>query len=810
MAQILPVEITEEVKQSFINYAMSVIVDRALPDVRDGLKPVQRRILFGAYQEGVLPNRKHVKSAKIVGEVMGKFHPHGDAAIYDALARMAQDWNLRYPLMDGQGNFGSIDGDPPAAQRYTEARLSPLGAEMLADIDKDTVDFRPNYDGSLKEPEVLPAGLPNLLVNGASGIAVGMATSLPPHNLKEVVDALVAMIDNPGITLEEIMRHLPGPDFPTGGKLSRKGIREAYATGRGSLKVRGKVRIEEKGQRPMLVVTEIPYQVNKAGLIAQIAGLVKAKKLEEIAALRDESDRHGLRIAIELKRGANPQVALNQLYKHTALQTTFTVNLLAIVQGEPRVLSLLELMRHYLDHRKEVVRRRSLFDLKKAEERAHILEGLLIALDRIDEVIALIRASEDAAQARSGLMGQFGLSEAQAQAILDMRLQRLVALEREKLLEGYRGLMEEIAHLRAILEDEGRLWGVVKEELLRLKEKYTDERRTVITEFEEAFREEDLIEDEPMVITLTAQGFLKRTPLESYRAQGRGGMGAQAGRAGEEDEAVRVFVAQMHDDLLVFTNRGRVYRVKVYDLPELGRQARGVHVRALLPLAEDEEVAALRSVRGLEGEGYLVFATEKGLIKRTPLSEYKNLGSAGLIAIKLLEEDNLVDVDIAEEGAEVILATREGQSIRFPLSEVRPTGRDSQGVTGIRFKREGDRVVSLVLFSRKEVGEDPDLLAVSSRGFGKRTPLSDYPLQGRGGVGIITYAVGPRVGSLAALLKVEASPEGSDLLVLSKRGLAIRTPIKEIPRYSRATAGVRVMNLSEADEVASAFVVKEA
>lgn len=523
MSQVLPVEITEELKQSFINYAMSVIVDRALPDVRDGLKPVQRRILFGAYQEGVLPGRKHVKSAKIVGEVMGKYHPHGDAAIYDALARLAQPWNLRYPLVDGQGNFGSLDGDPPAAQRYTEARLSPLGAEMLLDIDKETVDFRPNYDGSLKEPEVLPSAIPNLLVNGASGIAVGMATSLPPHNLSEVVDALVAMIDNPGITLEEVMRYLPGPDFPTGGKLSRKGIQEAYATGRGSLKVRAKVRIEEKGQRPMLVVTEIPYQVNKAGLIAQIAALVKAKKIEDIVALRDESDRQGLRIAIELKRGASPQVVLNQLYKHTALQTSFTVNLLAIVNGEPKVLPLLSLMRHYLDHRKEVVRRRSLFDLKKAEERAHVLEGLLIALDHIDEVIALIRASQDASEARKGLMERFGLSEIQAQAILDMRLQRLVALEREKLLEEYRELMEEIARLKAILEEEGRLWAEVKKDLLRVKEKYGDARRTVITEFEDSFNPEDLIEDEPMVITLTAQGFLKRLPLESYRAQGRGG-----------------------------------------------------------------------------------------------------------------------------------------------------------------------------------------------------------------------------------------------------------------------------------------------
>ncbi|WP_337845255.1 DNA gyrase subunit A [Thermus sp.] len=803
MAQVLPVEITEELKQGFINYAMSVIVDRALPDVRDGLKPVQRRILFGAYQEGVLPGRKHVKSAKIVGEVMGKYHPHGDAAIYEALARLAQPWNLRYPLMDGQGNFGSVDGDPPAAQRYTEARLSPLGAEMLLDIDKETVDFRPNYDGSLKEPEVLPAAIPNLLVNGASGIAVGMATSLPPHNLGEVVDALVAMIDNPTITLEEVMRHLPGPDFPTGGKLSRKGIPEAYATGRGSLRLRAKVRVEEKGQRPMLVVTEIPYQVNKASLIAQIAALVKAKKLEDIVALRDESDRHGLRIAIELKRGANPEVVLNQLYKHTALQTTFTVNLLAIVDGEPKTLSLLDLMRHYLDHRKEVLRRKSRFELKKAEERAHILEGLLIALDHIDEVIALIRGSEDAQAARTGLMARFGLTEAQAQAILDMRLQRLVALEREKLLEEYRGLMEEIARLRAILEDEGRLWGEVKRDLLRVKERYADPRRTLLADFEESFNPEDLIEDEPMVITLTAQGFLKRIPLEAYRAQGRGGRGAQAGRTKEEDEATHVLVASAHDDLLFFTGRGRVYRLKVYELPEMGRQARGVHVKSLLPLAEDEEVAALLSVRGLEGEEDLLFATERGMVKRTPLKEYRNLGSAGLIAIRLHPQDRLIGVALADPEDEVILATREGMAIRFPLEEVRATGRDTLGVTGIRFKRPGDGVVSLAVM---KPGEMVELLAVSSRGYGKRTPLAEYPLQGRGGVGVITYAVSPKVGTLTALLKVRG-PE--DLLVLSKRGLALRTPVAEIRTYSRATAGVRIMNLPEDDEIASAFAVEE-
>ena len=572
---------------------------------------------------------------------------------------------------------------------------------------------------------------------------------------------------------------------------------------KGTSKVRAKVRVEEKGQRPVLVVTEIPYQVNKASLIAQIAALVKAKKIEDIVGLRDESDRQGLRIAIELKRGANPQVVLNQLYKHTALQTSFTVNLLAIVDGEPKVLSLLDLMRHYLDHRKEVVRRRSLFELRKAEERAHVLEGLLIALDHIDEVIALIRGSEDAPKARIALMERFGLSEAQAQAILDMRLQRLVALEREKLLEEYRGLMEEIARLKAILEDEARLLAEVKADLLRVKEKYGDARRTLITEFEETFNPEDLIEDEPMVITLTAQGFLKRLPLESYRAQGRGGKGLLAGRTKEEDEATHVFVADAHDDLLLFTNRGRVYRLKVYELPEMGRQARGVHVKSLLPLAEDEEVAALLSVRGLDQEGYLVFATERGLVKRTALKEYQNLGQAGLIAIRLQEGDRLVGVALSDPEDEAILATQEGQAIRFPLEEVRATGRDTQGVIGVRFKKPEDRVVSLVVV---KPGEMVDLLSVSTRGYGKRTPLSEYPLQGRGGMGVITYAVSTKVGRLAALLKVRG---GEDLLVLSRRGLAIRTPVAEIRQYSRATAGVRVMNLPEDDEVASAFVVEE-
>lgn len=802
MSQVLPIEITDEVKQSFINYAMSVIVDRALPDVRDGLKPVQRRILYGAYQDGVLPNRKHVKSAKIVGEVMGKYHPHGDAAIYDTMVRMAQDWSLRYPLIDGQGNFGSIDNDPPAAPRYTEARLSNLGYEMLQDLDKETVPMVPNYDGTQEQPEVLPSALPNMLVNGAAGIAVGMATSLPPHNLSETIDALALMIDNPDVTLDEIMKVLPGPDFPTGAKLSRRGIKEAYATGRGSLKVRARARNEDKNGRAMLVFTEIPYQVNKADLISQIAALVRNKVIDEISALRDESDRQGMRIAIELKRGANPQVVLNKLYKHSRLQTSFTVNLLAIVNGEPKVLTLLQMMRHYLDHRGEVVRKRTEYELRKAKERAHVLEGLLIALDHIDEVIALIRASQDATEARTGLINRFSLTEIQAQAILDMRLQRLVGLERDKLQEEYRELMEEIGRLEAILGDQKRLWRVVKNELLEIKKKYGDQRRTQITEFEEGFSIEDLIEDEEMVITLTSQGFIKRTPLEAYRAQGRGGMGAQAGKTKEEDEAISVFVASMHDTLLIFTNRGRVYGEKVHELPEASRQARGTHVVSLLPLQEGEEVAALLNVRDLTQEGYFVFATKNGLIKRTEIKEYQNLSSAGLIAINLVENDALIGVAIAQEGDQAMLATLSGQAIRFELSDVRPTGRASQGVTGIRFKEgRDDRVVSLVILPK---GEEGEVLAVGTYGYGKRTPVSEYPLQGRGGMGVITFNTNDKVGQLAALIRVQGN---EDLLVLSRRGNAIRTKVSSISQYGRATSGVKVMNLSEKDELASAFVI---
>ncbi|WP_457637035.1 DNA gyrase subunit A [Oceanithermus sp.] len=801
MSQVLPVEITEEVKQSFINYAMSVIVNRALPDVRDGLKPVQRRILYAMYQEGLLPGRKHSKSAGVVGEVIKKYHPHGDQAVYDAMVRLAQEWNLRYPLIDGQGNFGSIDGDPAAAYRYTEARLNPIALELLRDIDKNTVDFVENFDGTAEEPTVLPAGFPNLLANGSTGIAVGMATSIPPHNLGELITALAAMIDNPEITLEEVLKLMPGPDFPTGGRLNRVGLKKAYETGRGSLRLRARVRTEERNGRKLLVVTEIPYQVNKSSLISQIATLVRAKKLDDISGLRDESDRQGMRIAIELKRGANPDVVLNQLFKQTNLQTSFTINLLAISGGEPKVMPLLEMMRAYLEHRRKVVTRRTRFELKKAEDRAHVLEGLLIALDNLDEVIALIRGSRDGAEAKAGLMKRFGLSEVQAQAILDMRLQRLTGLEREKLQAEYRELQETIAYLRAILADEHRLWGVVKEELLAIKEKHADERRTLITEFAEGFNPEDLIEDEPMVITMTAAGFLKRTPLEDYRAQGRGGMGAKAGRTKDEDEATHVFVAQMHDDLLFFSSRGKVYREKVFELPEAQRTARGTHIRSFLPLEENEEIKALLSVRGFDQPGYFVFATRKGIIKKTAIRDYQNLNASGLIAINLVEGDDLVDVGQAASDAEAVLATRGGKAIRFKLSEVRATGRASQGVRGIRLKG-GDEVVSLIVVPSNWEG---DLLAISSHGYGKRTPIDEYPLQGRGGQGVITFKLNEKVGHLAALLAVDGD---EDLLVLSRGGLAIRTRIRTISRYSRPTSGVKVMNLAAGDEIASAFVIK--
>ena len=801
---VVPAPITDEIKNSFINYAMYVIVDRALPDVRDGLKPVQRRILYAMFREGLFSNRKHAKSASVVGEVMKKYHPHGDTAIYDAMVRLAQPWNLRYPLIDGQGNFGSIDGDPPAAQRYTEARMAAVGELMLADIDKETVDTRGNYDDTTVEPEVLPSAVPNLLVNGASGIAVGMATNIAPHNLSEVVDGLVAMIDNPDITLDGLMKHVKGPDFPTGGIMSAEGIRKAFETGRGSIRVRGRVRVEERNNRTSLVVTEIPYQVNKTSLIQTAAALVRSGKITDLSMLRDESDRQGMRIVFELKRGALPDLVLNQLYKYTQLQSTFSVNNVLIVDRSPRILSLKETLRYYLDHRADVVRRRTEFDLRKAKERAHILEGYLIALDRLDEVIALIRASQDGPEARAGLVETFGLSEVQAQAVLDMRLQRLTGLEREKLLAEYRELQEEIARLEAILGDEVLLWKEIKGELREVKAKYGDERRTQISDLSDDISKEDLIAEETMVVTLTRGGYIKRTPLSNYRAQSRGGRGAKAQKQKEDDINSLLLVGSTHDFLLFFTNRGRVYREKIYDLPEAERAARGSHIRNILPLEEDEQVQTVITLKDFDIDGYFVFATRQGVIKRTSVREYANINVSGLIAINLIEGDELVSVKITDGDNDIVLATHDGQAIRFQEEQARDTGRATQGVIGIRL-REGDFVVSLSVVAEADK-ERTELITVSECGYGKRTALEEYPVQGRGGMGVITMKVTDKTGHLVSMDVVQGDEE---LFVLSEGGVLIRTRVKEVSSYGRSSQGVTIMRLDRGDRVVSAMVMPD-
>nr|WP_221276911.1 DNA gyrase subunit A [Deinobacterium chartae] len=799
-----PIDITKEVKTNFINYAMSVIVDRALPDVRDGLKPVQRRILYAMLQEGLASNQKHSKSAGVVGEVIKKYHPHGDSPIYDAMVRLAQPWNLRYTLVDGQGNFGSIDGDPAAAYRYTEARMTKIAEAVLADIEKETIDFKPNFDETTQEPTVLPSAVPNLLINGAVGIAVGMATNLPPHNLTEVCNGLLAMIDNPDIGLDELMTHIPGPDFPTGGRIGRAGIRDAYATGHASLRVRGKVRFEEKNGRHSIIITEIPYQVNKTNLITTISAMYKAGKIPDISALRDESDRREpVRIVIELKRGALPELVLNQLYKYTQLQTTFTVINLAIVNSEPKVLPLRESMRLFLEHRREVVTRRTAYELRKAQERAHVLEGLIIALDRLDEVIALIRASQTGPEAKDGLQARFGLSEIQAQAILDMRLQRLTGLERERLMNEYNELQSLIARLQGILGDEKQLWNVIREELTEIRNKYGDERRSAIADLQDDISKEDLIAVEDMVITMTKAGYIKRTALESYRAQSRGGRGSSSGKLREEDVNTRVFVGSTHEYLLFFTDQGRVFHEKIYDLPEAGRDAKGAHIRNILPLREGETIASVLAIKDLGQAGYFVFATERGMIKKTEIAEYGNINAAGLIAINLIEGDNLIAVGIARDGEHVVLATAAGQSIRFEASDVRATARATQGVIGIRLK-EGDRVVSMALVPADNDGQE--LLAVSEQGIAKRTPLEEYPLQGRGGQGVITLKVTDKTGSLVALAHVSG---GEELMVMSESGVVIRTRVEEVSVYGRNAQGVKVMRIGTGDRVISAFPVRK-
>ena len=791
--KIVPIGLEEEMRRSYLNFAMYVIVDRALPDVRDGLKPVQRRILNTMLEIGLRPDRPFKKSARVVGETMAKYHPHGDAAIYDAMVRMGQDFSYRYMLVQGHGNFGSIDGDPPAAMRYTEARLSRLAMEMLRDIDKETVDYGPNFDDSLEQPLVLPARFPNLLVNGATGIAVGMSTNIPPHNLTEVINALIDMIDNPDITVDGLMKHIKGPDFPTGGLiLGREGIKEAYRTGRGRILIRARARIEQmQGGKHRIVVTEIPYMVNKAALVEKIAELHNEKKVDGITALRDESDRSGMRIVIELRRDVNPNIVLNQLFKHSQLQETFSVIMLALVNGEPKVLDLKGMLYHYLEHQKDVVTRRTKFELRKAEERAHILEGYRIALDHIDEIIHIIRHAESDQDAKTKLMERFGLSERQAVAILDMQLRRLTGLEREKIESEYQELVKTIARLKEILGDERKLFGLIKEELAEIRDKYGDERRTEITAAQGDIEVEDLIADEDIVVTLTHHGYVKRLPLTSYRSQKRGGRGVTALSTKAEDFVEHLFITSTHTYIVFFTNKGRVYRLKAHEIPEAGRNARGTAIINLIQIEPGERIQAAIPIKEYDDDHYLFIATRNGTVKKTVLSEFDSSYS-GLIALTLDEDDEVVGVQLTDGKQDLLLVTREGQAIRFHEDDVRPMGRTARGVRGITLD-PGDAVVGMDV-----AHPDRDLLVVTQNGFGKRTPLSEYRITGRGGKGIRTIQMTDRNGPITGIKVVR---EDDDIMLISLEGIMIRLSVKDISRLGRSTQGVRLMRLGENDRV---------
>ncbi|MEM7481152.1 MAG: DNA gyrase subunit A [Acidobacteriota bacterium] len=795
----IPVDIEEEMKRSYLDYAMSVIIGRALPDVRDGLKPVHRRVLYGMWESGNTSTKPYKKSARIVGDVMGKYHPHGDSAIYDTVVRLAQEFSMRYTLVDGQGNFGSIDGDNPAAMRYTEVRLTKLAEEMIRDdIDKETVDWVENYDGSETEPEVLPARAPNLLLNGSAGIAVGMATNIPPHNLREVVKALILLIDNPDVTLEEVMEVLPGPDFPTAGFIHGfDGILSAYSTGRGIVQVRARAEIEtdERTDRQTIIITEIPYQVNKAKLIERIAELVRDKKITGLSDLRDESDRHGIRIVLDVKRDDVAEVILNSLYKMTQMQTTFGIILLAIVENQPRVMTLLEILRHFLNHRKTVVIRRTRYELRKAEERAHILEGILRALDHLDEVIATIRASHTPAEARERLGTGFGLSEVQAQAILDMRLQKLTGLEREKVVEEYRELMALIERLRAILGSDELVLAEIRKELGELEETYGDGRRTEIIPHTLDITVEDLIPDDDMVITVTHTGYIKRSPLALYRAQHRGGKGRTGMVTKDGDFVEHLYIASAHSYVLVFTESGRVYWMKVHQIPELSPASKGKAIINLLDLDPSEKVATTVSVREFPEDRYLLFATEQGVVKKTELTAFSRPLSRGIIAVGVAEGDRLLGVRVLDAGQEVLLATAQGQSIRFPEGNVRAMGRTARGVRGIRLAK-GDQVVAV-----QALNDEGDLLTVSELGYGKRTALADYRVQGRGGKGIINLKVSDKTGPVIAVSQVD--PEDG-LILITQNGKIMRTGIDTVRVIGRSTQGVRVMNLDQEDRVVAA------
>lgn len=802
-SNIVEVNLTQEMRTSFLDYAMSVIVSRAIPDVRDGLKPVHRRILYAMNDLGMTPDKAYKKSARIVGEVIGKYHPHGDSAVYETMVRMAQDFSYRYMLVDGHGNFGSVDGDPAAAMRYTEARMSKISLELLRDINKDTIDFQDNYDGQEKEPAVLPSRFPNLLVNGSSGIAVGMATNIPPHQLGEVIDAILALSKDPDITIQELMEYIPGPDFPTGGLIvGRSGIRRAYETGRGSITLRARVEIEQRSNgKESIIVTELPYQVNKAKLIERIAELVHEKRIDGITDLRDESDRNGMRMVIEVRRDANANVILNNLYKHTAMQTTFGINLLALVAGQPKVLNLKQALKFYLDHQEEVIRRRTAFELKKAEARAHILEGLRIALDHIDAIIQLIRSSQTTDIARTGLMEQFSLSEKQAQAILDMRLQRLTGLEREKIEEEYRGLIQLIAELKAVLADEEKVLEIIREELLEIKERFNDERRTeIIAASVDQIEDEDLIPQESIAITLTHNGYIKRLPISTYRSQKRGGRGVQGMGTNEDDFVEHLLTTSTHDTILFFTNKGKVYKKKGYEIPEYGRTAKGIPIVNLLEIDKDEWINTMIRVEDFVEDWFLFFTTKKGISKRTPVTEFANIRTNGLIAIHLKEEDELISVKLTDGHKEIIIGTKNGMLIRFPETDVRSMGRSATGVKGITLSGD-DEVVGMEILE-----ENDDVLIVTKNGYGKRTKGSEYRIQSRGGKGLKTCNITSKNGPLIAVKTVTGE---EDVMLITAGGVLIRMAVGDISVLGRNTMGVKLIRLGDEEYVATVAKVEK-
>ncbi len=806
--KIIPINIENEMRTAYIDYSMSVIVSRALPDVRDGLKPVHRRVLFGMQELGVSSSRPYKKSARIVGEVLGKFHPHGDGSVYDAMVRMAQDWSLRYPLVDGQGNFGSIDGDPPAAMRYTEVRLRKIAEEVMADLDKETVDMRPNFDDTLEEPSVMPTRIPNLLVNGAAGIAVGMATNMPPHNLNEVCDGTIAYIDNREIDTAGLMEHIKGPDFPTGGVIHGiEGVREAYETGRGRVVLRSKAHIEEdpKTGRETIVVTEVPFQVNKALMLDKaVSEMVNDKKIEGISAVDDYSDRQGIRMTYEVKREAMASVVLNQLYKHSANQVSFSVNSIALVKGRPVILTLKDMIANFVEHRHDVVVRRTKFDLRKAEERAHILEGLLIALDHLDEVIKLIRASQTPDEAKDGLMSQFGLSEIQSRAILDMRLQRLTGLERDKIKDEYQALMELIEHLKAVLADEGLRMEIIKDELREVKEKFGDKRRTQIVAAGGNMSMEDLIADDAVVVTISHLGYIKRTALAEFRTQGRGGVGSRGSTTRDEDFLEHLFVATNHNYLLIFTQKGRCYWMRVYDIPEGTRQSKGRAIINLVQLEADDKVVAYLNVKDLKSGDYLnnhfvVLCTKKGIIKKTTLEAYSRPRVNGIIAVGIREGDELLEARLTNGNCHIIMASRDGKAIHFEESRVRPMGRGASGVRGMNLDGAKNEVVGMITIDQAETATR-QVLVVSSKGYGKRSPVDDYRIINRGGKGVKTLQVTDKTGKLIAIKDVK---DDDHLMIINRSGITIRMSLSEMRVLGRATQGVRLIELRDKDQIAA-------